>query len=66
VAKTQIREQSPLQTGRGTTTINDAVVTSIVCAAGAGGLGRRAGDLLHRISVETILNGSRETFSLAS
>jgi uncharacterized alkaline shock family protein YloU len=33
VAETQSREQSPLQTGRGTTTINDAVVTSIVSAA---------------------------------
>jgi len=32
VAETQSREQSPLQTGRGTT-INDAVVTSIVSAA---------------------------------
>jgi hypothetical protein len=32
VAETQSREQSPLQTGRGTTTINDAVVTSIVSA----------------------------------
>ena len=33
MAETQSREQSPLQTGRGTTTINDAVVTSIVSAA---------------------------------
>ena len=33
MAETQSREQSPLQTGRGTTTtINDAVVTSIVSA----------------------------------
>ena len=33
MAETQSREQSPLQTGRGTTTINDVVVTSIVSAA---------------------------------
>jgi hypothetical protein len=33
VAETQSREQSPLQTGRGTTTINDAMVISIVSAA---------------------------------
>ena len=33
MAETQSREQSPLQTGRGTTTINYAVVTNIVSAA---------------------------------
>jgi NaMN:DMB phosphoribosyltransferase len=33
VAETQSREQSLLQTGRGTTTINDAVVTSLTSAA---------------------------------
>ena len=33
VAETQSREQSPLHTSRGTTTINDAVVTSIANAA---------------------------------
>ncbi len=33
MAETQNREQNPLQTDRGTTTINDAVVTSIASAA---------------------------------
>ncbi len=33
MAETQSMEQSPLQTGQGTTTINDAVVANLASAA---------------------------------